>query len=357
MGISRGPVMIEPILWKNNCLNILDQTILPLEENYIEVTNSDGVINVIKEMNVRGAPSIGYTAIFGVAFIVKDFEETDWDKQAALLIDARPTAVNLAYEVERAFKYVEEIKGSMDKFSLFEKVIEFAVTSMKEAHEKNLEMAHWGEVALKKYVKKAKFNLQTHCNTGTLACATLGTALGIIEELIKKGEVEKVWVDETRPYLQGSRLTAYELEKMNARYDIVVEGAASFLMSRGYVDAIFVGADRIAANGDTANKIGTYNLAIIAKNFNIPFFVAAPLSSFDFSIKSGRDIEVEMRSETEITNYKDHRIAPFNALAFNPSFDITPADFITAIISEKGIVESPNIKKMKWLIEDRLEEA
>lgn len=344
--------MIEPLKWVNDKLHVLDQTKLPLEEVYIEVDDLNGVISVIRDMNVRGAPSIGYTAIFGVAFIIKNHEESLWGDKIKELIAARPTAVNLEFEAKKSYGFARK-HLELDSQSLFEKVIEFALETMKEAHQMNLEMAHWGEVALKKYVSKSRYNLQTHCNTGTLACGTLGTALGIIEKLVEKNEVEKVWVDETRPYLQGSRLTAYELEKMGANYDIVVEGAASFLMSRGYVDAIFVGADRIAANGDTANKIGTYNLAIIAKSFNIPFFVAAPLSSFDFSLSKGRDIEVEMRSQTEILNYKEHRIAPFESSAFNPSFDITPAELITAIITEKGMVDAPNTQKLKWLIEER----
>lgn len=343
---------MNPIKWNNSFLEILDQTKLPLTEEFIEVNNLEGVISVIRDMNVRGAPAIGFTGIFGVAFIARDYPQTEWEIQIKKLEEARPTAVNLCYEVRRAYELIKN--STEDSFSLFEKVISFVLSEMKQAEVKHKEMANLGEVILKKYVHKDKFKLQTHCNTGRLACGSLGTALGVIEELSRKGQIEKVWVDETRPYLQGSRLTAFELEKLHVEYDIVVEGAASFLMSRGYVDAIFVGADRIAANGDTANKIGTANLAVIAQKYHVPFFVVAPLSSFDLSLATGRDIEIEMRSEKEILEINANQIAPYGARGFNPSFDITSNDLITAIICEKTIVEKPNTLNMKTLLEKYL---
>lgn len=340
--------MIKPIDWTDGRLKVLDQLKLPHEKEWIEVDSVQDCIDIISRMNVRGAPLIGFIGLFGASFIVRDFERESWDEYKEKLISARPTAVNLSYEVNRAFSELEKEKVlPSDAFSF---LIELTVSSIEEAELKHQEMASWGEVILKKYVKKSMYSLQTHCNTGRLACGTLGTALGVIEKLGERGQVKKVWVNETRPYLQGSRLTAFELEQMGIAHDIVVEGAASFLMSRGYIDGIFVGADRIAANGDTANKIGTANLGIIAQKYNVPFFVVAPLSSFDFSLPSGRDIQIELRNESEILKFSDSWIAPENSRAFNPSFDITPGELITAIISEKGIVENPSTIKMKEIL-------
>lgn len=347
--------MIKPLVWNGSELVVLDQLKLPHEQMNIPVCDVCGVIRVIKDMNVRGAPCIGFAGLFGVAFIVRDFDHKVWSDKASKLISARPTAVNLEYEVSRAMKIAIDNKDKMDSYQLFNYMIEFTLKTIEEAEAKHQEMAHWGEVALRKYVPhKNIFKLQTHCNTGELACGTLGTALGVIVLLARKNKVQKVWVDETRPYLQGSRLTAFELMQDNIPCEIVVEGAASHLMRTGEVDAIFVGADRIAANGDTANKIGTANLAIIAKEYGIPFFVVAPLSSFDFSITSGHDIEIEGRDENEILSLKDSRIAPYGATAFNPSFDITEAKYITAIICEKGIVDAPTIVKLQTLLRNEL---
>ena len=196
-----------------------------------------------------------------------------------------------------------------------------------------------------------KLRVLTHCNTGYLACGSIGTALGVIQVLSEKKLIEKVWVDETRPYLQGSRLTAYELNNLGIEHNVVVEGAASYLMKNNLVDAIFVGADRIVANGDTANKVGTSNLSILAKHYNIPFYVVAPSSSFDLSISSGEKIEIEMRPEEEILEYKDLRIAPKTSQALNPSFDISDGQLITGIASELGIATENYIETLKGIVE------
>jgi methylthioribose-1-phosphate isomerase len=201
---------------------------------------------------------------------------------------------------------------------------------------------------IKKFPKK-KYKVLTHCNTGFLACGSIGTALGVIELMAKENLVEKVWVDETRPYLQGSRLTAFELGKLNIDHEIVVEGAASLLMQKGMVDFVVVGADRIVSNGDTANKIGTSNLAVICQFYKIPFFVVAPLSSFDLSMKSGDEIKIELRSPTEITELKTIAISPSQSKAYNPSFDISKGELITAISCEKGVYEPPYLTTLRGL--------
>ncbi|MFP5386803.1 MAG: S-methyl-5-thioribose-1-phosphate isomerase, partial [Bacteriovoracia bacterium] len=228
------------------------------------------------------------------------------------------------------------------KESLYQALVEFGHTQIRESHEKNLAMAKIGVTELTKRLGDRKWKLMTQCNTGYLACGSLGTALGVISYANQHNKVEYVLADETRPYMQGTRLTAYELAKENIPYSIVVEGAASYLLSHNKVDAIFVGADRIAANGDTANKVGTSTLAIVAKHYNVPFYVVAPVSSFDTSIPDGKHIEIEMRAMTEITELKGIKLAPEGAQSINPSFDVTDHQFITGIICEKGLIDPRN---------------
>ena len=200
-------------------------------------------------------------------------------------------------------------------------------------------MAIIAEKELDETLGKKEYRILTHCNTGFLACGSIGTALGVVQHLGEKNRIEMTWVDETRPYLQGSRLTAFELTKLGVPHKVVVEGAASYLMKNGLVDAIFVGADRIVQNGDTANKVGTSNLSIIAKHYNIPFYVVAPSSTFDLESEEGKNIEIELRDEKEILNFKEYRIAPNESSALNPSFDITDGLLITGIISELGMAK------------------
>jgi methylthioribose-1-phosphate isomerase len=260
------------------------------------------------------------------------------------MISARPTAVNLSYEVNRCFELMSKgIKAGESTEFIFKKLVDFGNEQIRQSHEKNTAMAKIGFEELKKVIGNKKWNLMTHCNTGFLACGSLGTALGVISYAHTKGQVEHVFADETRPYMQGTRLTAFELSKEKIPYSIVVEGAASYLMSQNKIDAIFVGADRIAANGDTANKIGTSTLAIVAKNYNVPFYVVAPLSSFDTSIPDGKHIEIEMRPMNEITEIKGIMMAPEGSQSINPSFDVTDHKFITGIICEKGFID-PSVK-------------
>jgi methylthioribose-1-phosphate isomerase len=340
---------LHPLKFENGILKALDQRLLPHKEAYLDVKTIEDAFGAIKDMVVRGAPVIGYTGLFGMTLWLKkqtQFTQTDLDKAAEYIKSARPTAVNLAYEVD---KLVQSILSWKHQDNIWEKSLAYTLETINSAEEKNLSMAKFAEIALAERKLNNDLTILTHCNTGFLACGTLGTALGVISYLNKLKKIKHVFADETRPYLQGSRLTSYELTKENISHQIVVEGAASYLMSNGMVDAIFVGADRIALNGDTANKIGTSNLAHIAKYYNVPFYVVAPLSSFDLSIASGKEIEIEMRPESEILQYKNDPIAPMTARALNPSFDVTPAHLITGIINERGCFSYPYVENFKKL--------
>lgn len=326
----------EPIQYVSGELQLLDQRKLPHEEIFISITSLSGAYEAINKMVVRGAPCIGFTAIYAIALWLRnnEFSESEFLKACDYLKSSRPTAVNLKYEVDRV---IELVLNSKETDDLAFKVESFGDTQIIESEIKNRKMAKFALEDLDRRYYKEKYKILTHCNTGFLACGSLGTALGVIQYLGEQARIEKAWVDETRPYLQGSRLTAYELDKLGIEHEIVVEGAASHLMKNKLVDAIFVGADRIVNNGDTANKIGTSNLAIIANHYNIPFYVVAPSSSFDLEITSGEQIEIEIRPEEEILELGQIRIAPLNSKAFNPSFDITCGKMINGIISEKGI--------------------
>lgn len=332
----------RPLIWQNDKLLLLDQRKLPHTEVFVEVNDLASCALAIKDMVVRGAPCIGFTAIYGLALWVKQQKELSLEscrRACDEMISARPTAVNLSYEVNRCYVKMEsavERKASSEE--VFRMLVEFGDLQVHESHEKNLSMAKTGVAELTKRLGDRKWNLMTHCNTGFLACGSLGTALGVISHAHSLGKVEHVYADETRPYMQGSRLTAFELSKENIPYSIVVEGAASYLMSHGKVDAIFVGADRIAANGDTANKVGTSTLSIVAKHYGVPFYVVAPISSFDITIPDGKHIEIEMRAIEEITELAGTKLAPSGAAAVNPSFDVTDHQFITGIICEKGLI-------------------
>ena len=336
-----------PIIWKEEKLFLLDQRQLPHKESFVEVNDLAGCALAIKDMVVRGAPCIGFTAIFGMALWVKSQKElTQANCRAACdeMISARPTAVNLSFEVNRCYELmISGISQKLSKDRIYSLLVDFGNQQIHESHAKNTKMAKIGVNELTKKLGERQWNLMTHCNTGFLACGSLGTALGVISYAHSLGKVAHVYADETRPYMQGTRLTAFELSKEKIPYSIVVEGAASYLLSHKKVDAIFVGADRIASNGDTANKVGTATLAIVAKHYGIPFYVVAPVSSFDTNMVSGDEIEIEMRSMSEITELRGIQLAPHGAQSVNPSFDVTDHQFISGIICEKGLI-NPAIK-------------
>ena len=342
-----------PIVWKNQKLELLDQRLLPQQEVMVVCETLEGAHDAIRDMIVRGAPCIGFTALYGLSLWLKaqsKFSIEDLKKAATFLKGARPTAVNLMYEVDRVVKLVEKKFTSADDIKkVFEFVLADAHLQMELSQSKNTKMAELALKDLTELYGDRPLTLMTHCNTGFLACGTLGTALGVISYAHSKKRVQMVYADETRPYMQGSRLTAYELGKEGIPYQLVVEGAASYLFSHHKVDAIFVGADRIAANGDTANKVGTSTLAIVAHHYKVPFYVVAPLSSFDFSTPSGKEVEIELRHESEILSYQGKSVAPAGARALNPSFDVTDSRFISGIICENGLVKNPNLESMKVL--------
>ena len=341
---------LSPIKWQENKLLVLDQLLLPGKVTYIDICSVKGCFDVIKNMNVRGAPLIGFTAIYGMVFAADESEtKEDFIRHTEYLKTARPTAVNLEFEVN-------ELRVKIDnKFSAFDRVL-YKNFILKVASEKqgyledcNLKASLFAIADLEQNNPKKNYNIITICNTGRLACGPLGTALGVVTTLNNQGKLGKVFCCETRPYLQGSRLTSFELASEGIDHQIIVEGAISHVLKHESIDAIFVGADRIASNGDTANKIGTSTLAIAAKYYNVPFYVVAPTSSFDLSIKSGSEIIVEYRSETEITKVADKFIAPQNAKAYNPSFDVTKADLITGIVCEKKCFKYPFLFTRDWL--------
>ena len=331
--------MIKTLVWENDILKLIDQRKLPLEETYVEVTNLEECFDAIREMVVRGAPLIGFTALWGMVLDrINNPNGTleQIQKSADYLKEARPTAVNLAYEVDRA---VELAKESLETYE--QKLRVFAQEQMDLLHQNNLAMAKIAQDDLEKKFGDKKLRLMTLCNTGALACGPMGTALGVISHLASQGKVEMVYASETRPYLQGGRLTAYELCKENIPHKITVEGAFSYILENNLVDAIFIGADRIVSNGDTANKIGSSSLAIVAKYYGVPFYVVAPTSSFDLAAMNGDEIDIELRPEDEILNALSCRIAPEGSSALNPSFDVTRAKNIAGIICEKGLISEP----------------
>jgi methylthioribose-1-phosphate isomerase len=334
----------SPLQFEDGVLKVLDQRLLPKKEVFISCKNLEDCFDTIQNMAVRGAPCIGFTAIYALALWIKNnsFNNQSFIQACERIKQARPTAVNLEFEVNNVQKLVE---NNVEKSQLYKSILFYAAEQIERLRINNTKMALFAEQELEllypKNSSKKKLNILTHCNTGFLACGCIGTALGVIEHLASEDRVENVWVDETRPYLQGSRLTAYELSKLNIPHRIVVEGAASLLMGKGLVDAIFVGADRITANGDTANKIGTSNLSIIAKYYGVPFFVVAPKSSFDIKASSGENIEIEIRPPEEIMIFNGNRLSPLCSEAYNPSFDITEGINISGIICEDKCLKPP----------------
>ena len=321
---------LKSFYFKDDILYILDQRRLPHEEIYFEAKNINDVAYAIEDMLVRGAPAIGCVAAYGFYMGIKD--GLDVDNVYNTLYHTRPTAVNLFWALERMKKAYLNQKNLLEEAQKIE----------QEDIQANLSMARHGASLIKE-----KSVVLTHCNTGALATAGVGTALGVIKELHKQGKIDYVIADETRPYLQGSRLSAFELLKANIPYKIVVDSSAPFLISRGIVKAVFVGADRIASNGDTANKIGTFMLSLACKEYNVPFYVVAPTSTIDFNAKSFEDIPIEQRQKDEVLKCKDAFVAPAGSEAINYSFDITPAQNISAIITEKGIAYYPYVESLQ----------
>lgn len=340
--------MYPVIEWKNNKVYMIDQRLLPLEEKFIEHSKYTEVAQSIKNMVVRGAPAIGVAAAMGIALGVLNGNKNylkEFPKIIKVISSTRPTAINLFWAVERMKRVFNEFNYDYD--ILKRKMVEEALCIDKEDVEINKEIGKNGEVLL-----KSGQTVLTHCNAGALATAGYGTALGVIRAAYENKKDILVIAGETRPYLQGARLTVWELQKDNIPVKLITDNMAGYLMSKGLIDAVIVGADRIAANGDTANKIGTYSLAILAKFHKIPFYIAAPISTIDFSITTGKEIPIEQRPKHEVINFRNQRIASSETQVYNPAFDVTPNNLISAIITEKKIIYpcfKEEIKKLKLI--------
>ena len=335
--------MFSAIKYEKYSLKLLDQRILPNQEEWLSCETLEEVADAIEEMVVRGAPAIGCTVAFGLVLDLANHKGPTWgdyrsrfSESVERLAATRPTAVNLFKALEAFKQLTSSFNDIQPKDQSLDKFHQLAQSLYDDDLRTCQLIGEHGQSLFKRPCK-----ILTHCNTGALATAGYGTALGVIRSLHQHKKLEHVYVDETRPFMQGTRLTAYELEKEEIPYSIQVDSAAAVLMENGKVDGVVVGADRISANGDTANKIGTYSLAIMARYHEVPFYVAAPISTFDLSIKSGREIKIEQRNHQEITHYKDHQVAPEGAQAFNPSFDVTPHTLISGIICENGVAKPP----------------
>lgn len=334
--------MYPVIEWKNNKVYMIDQRLLPLEEKIIEHSDYRQVAKSIKDMVVRGAPAIGVSAAMGIALGVMALNPTkNLEKEFAEITDVisktRPTAVNLFWAVERMKKVFH--KWKQDLALLKEKMKEEAIAIDKEDVEINRQIGVNGQTLL-----KSGQTILTHCNAGALATAGYGTALGVIRAAIENNKDIRVVADETRPYLQGARLTVWELQQDHIPVTLITDNMAGYIMAKGRIHGVIVGADRIAGNGDTANKIGTYSVAILANYHKIPFYVAAPVSTIDFSLESGTQIPIEERNKEEVIHFMKQQTARPETEVFNPAFDVTPHHLITAIITERKVLY-PDFKK------------
>ncbi len=344
---------VEAIIWQDDHLKLLDQRILPEKEEYLSYHDSDAVASAITDMVVRGAPAIGITAAYGVVLAARAcFAEApdDWKSPLAdsiqVLADSRPTAVNLFWALDKMKAIVEKLPMDQDPEAALLKI---AIEIHQSDIAANRTMGEFGAELIAETQDSGR-SVMTHCNTGALATGGLGTALGVIRTAFDKGLIDHVHADETRPWFQGARLTAWELMREGIPVSLNVEGAAAHIMKTQDISWVIVGADRITANGDVANKIGTYNLAVLALHHGVRFMVVAPSSTIDMSLEHGDDIPIEERGPEEVVAVKGQQVAPEGVEVFNPVFDVTPADLIDVIVTEKGVVERPSVEKMKALM-------
>jgi methylthioribose-1-phosphate isomerase len=332
-------IKTKTLEWNGDELILIDQRYLPLEETYVSCTNHIEVANSIRDMVVRGAPAIGATAGFGMAIASSEFETLDksryieeMKKAENLLASTRPTAVNLFWALKRMNNIVKENIDNTGLKELTKLLKKEAVEIAYDDIEINRKMGENGAKLL-----NDGDTVLTHCNAGALATVDYGTALGVIRAAIEDGKKISVYADETRPYLQGARLTVWELVQDNIETTLISDNMAGWVMKKGKINAVVVGADRIAANGDVANKIGTYSVAILAKKHGIPFYVAAPLSTIDLETPTGEEIPIEERNRDEVRYCHKSQLVDDSINVFNPAFDVTPNELVTAIITEKGV--------------------
>ncbi len=340
--------MIPTVEWKDGIVRMLDQTKLPLETVYNDCKDYQTVARGIKELWVRGAPAIGVSAAMGLALGARQISASTFDDFwpkfediCTVMAATRPTAVNLFWAIERIKKFVQDNKDK-DPAALGDLLVEESQRMLDEDVATNRQIGSYGSV----FVSDGD-NIVTHCNAGSIATAGYGTAEGVMRAAVEEGKTIHVYVDETRPVLQGARLTAWELMQENIPCTLITDSMAGYFMYHDMIDLAIVGADRIALNGDVANKIGTYSLAVLCKEHGIPFYVAAPLSTIDFTMESGYQIPIEERNPREVTHvFGKVQIAPNGVKVANPAFDVTPSRYITAIITEKGAFHPKDIHKL-----------
>lgn len=332
---------LPTLTWTGDALELIDQTLLPTELAVTRCESAEEVRDAIRKLVVRGAPAIGVAAAYGVLLAARSGRNGSPAKlrgrvawAAELLVAARPTAVNLAWAVNRMAAAAQEDAASAE--DLYGRLEREANAIEREDREANRRIGQYGAALLEDGA-----TILTHCNAGALATVDYGTALGVVYAAAEEGKTISVYVDETGPLLQGARLTAWELAQAGISATLICDDMAAAVMSRGKVDCVIVGADRVAADGDAANKIGTLNLALLARRFLVPFYVAAPFSTVDFATRSGNDIPLEERDAEEVTSFAGARSAPVGVNVFNPAFDVTPAYLIDAIITEEGVARAP----------------
>ncbi len=345
--------MIIPVKWSDEGVLMLDQRLLPTEEKWLTLKSFTEVANGIRDMVVRGAPAIGVSAAYGIALGVKNFVgtnvadlEDEFDYIAEVIGKTRPTAVNLFWAIERMRGVFQKSKEK--SISEIKRIL---IDEAKNIHDEDIEsqrmIAQYGGALLEN-----NSTVLTHCNAGALATGGVwGTALGVIRGAINQGKTIAVIADETRPYLQGARLTAWELLQDNIPVTLITDSMSGHLMKKGRVQAVVVGSDRIAANGDVANKIGTYMVAVLAKRHDVPFYVAAPLSTIDLNCPTGEEIPIEERNIREITHVQDIQLAPEGISVNNYAFDVTPNELVAAIITEKGVARAPYTESLRKMFE------
>ena len=351
------------IEWRKDTLVLLDQTKLPTEITYVHCTDWRQVAEAIKMLRVRGAPAIGVAASYGLILAAMEAgrleaplseQLTSLYEFSETLKETRPTAINLAWAVDRVISLV---KDQVENMSSMSEVVELITKEAITIHEEDVSLnRRMAEAGVTLFEGQKNIRILTHCNAGALATGGLGTALGVVRKLHENGQLERVYADETRPLLQGARLTAFELHEDGIPVTLETDNMAAYAMQHGLIDAVIVGADRITTKGDVANKIGTYGVAVLAKFHNIPFYVAAPYSTFDFTLENGSDIPIEMRNDDEVTALHGVQTAPSGIDVLNPAFDVTPHELVTAIITEEGVL-TPNyeesIGKLRQIVESK----
>jgi len=347
---------IIPVRWTDEAVEMLDQRLLPTEEKWLMLRTYNEVAAAIKDMVVRGAPAIGVSAAYGIALGAKQFVGTNVDDLeeeieyiGAVLAKTRPTAVNLFWAIDRMKRTFQKARAEGKSVSEIKQIL---LDDAKAIHDEDIEsqrlIAEYGGELI-----EDNSTVLTHCNAGALATGGVwGTALGVIRGAVNQGKTIAVIADETRPYLQGARLTAWELHQDDIPVTLITDNMSGHIMKKGKVQAVVVGSDRIAANGDVANKIGTYMVAVLAKQHGIPFYVAAPLSTVDLNCPTGDDIPIEERDRREITHVKDVQLAPEGIGVSNYAFDVTPNELVTAIITEKGVARAPYTESLKKQFEN-----